>query len=226
MLNVKIKTKPITKLLNLIRIPFFYVGGGNFRITANIKNFDSVQFQGGLITIFIRYAFGNLTELIQMKVGAIEPQKEVKVDFKGHDIWGVLAQGHALFWVNVVDKTTKPIDLCDEKGETLQKQLDWEAPDDEKQLTPKPVYRCHIHTFHSLGFGELYSLIALLVNTIAFVTNIILVAIVNNEKLSALWNASVYTVPLSTIVTLSLMVIVALWLVFVYAIYDRYGLYK
>ena len=234
MLNVKIKTKPITKLLHFIRIPFFYVSGGNFRITAKIKNFDSAEFQGGAITILIRYAFGNLTELIQMRVDAIEPQKEVKVDFKGHDIWGVLAQGHALFWVYVVDKATKPIDLCDEKGKTLQRQPDTEASDDEKQLLPKIVYRYHVHTFHSLSFGELCSLIALMVNTFAFITNIVLVAIVNNEKLSGLWNAFVnytvpllnYTVPLFTIVALSLVIIVALWIVFVYYIYDRYGLYK
>jgi len=226
MLNVKIKTKPITKLLHYIRIPFFYVGGGHFRITAQIKNFDSVRFQGGVITILIRYAFGNLTERIQMNIGAIEPKKEVKLDFEGHDIWGVLAQGHCLFWANIIDNTNKPIDLCNEDGKPLEKQSEIEATEDGKQIVQKPVYRSHIHTFHSLGFGELCALLALGVNTLAFLTNIILFSIVNNEKLSVLWNTLVYTVPLSIIVILSFLVIAALYLVYVYVIYDRYGLYK
>ncbi len=225
MLNVRIKTKPITKLFHFIRIPFFYVSGGHFRISARIKNFDSAQFQGGAITIFIRYASGNLTELIQMRVDAIEPQQEVNVDFRGHDIWGVLAQGHALFWVYVDDKANKPIDLCDEEGKPLQKQLDTEAVNDKNQFV-KWVHRYHVHTFHSLGFGEFFSLLALLVNTLAFFTNIVLVAIVNNEKLSAIWNSSVYNIPLHTLVTITIPIIVTLWLVFVYLFYDCYGLYK
>ena len=133
------------------------------------------------------------------------------MDFEGHDIWGVLAQGHALFWAYVVDSAGKTIDLCDEKGGKLPKQLDWGS---------------HVHTFHSLGFGELCALLALLVNTIAFVANILLTSFVNIEKLSVLWNTVFYSIPVSTIVTLTFLAIVSLWLVFVYVLYDRYGLYR
>jgi hypothetical protein len=224
MLNISIKTKPITKLLHFLRVPFLYVGGSNFRISAKIKNFGSEQFQGGVITIFVKYAFGNLTELIEMGVEKIDPEKEVTVNFKGHDVWGVLAQGHALFWVYVVDKANKFVDLCDDNGKPLQRQMDMEAVDDERLL--KRVYRYHVHTFHSLGFGELCALIALFINTAAFITNIALVAMVNSEKLSVVWSTLIYSVPLSIIAILTIIVTVALWLVFVYVLYDRYGLYR
>jgi hypothetical protein len=102
--------------------------------------------------------------------------------------------------------------------------------DSEEQPSPKRGYRFHVHTFQSLGFGELLALMAPLVNTFAFVTNIVLIAIVNNETLSTLWNTLTkplfQKVPLSTLVTFSLVATPAVWLVIVYILYDCCGLYN
>lgn len=99
MLSVTVKTKPITKYFKFVRVLFFYVNGHNFKISAYVKNHDlTQQFQGGKLVLYVTYAFGTLMEKIEGKIGLIEPTKGVKVDFEGADVWGVLANGHALFW--------------------------------------------------------------------------------------------------------------------------------
>ena len=103
MLEIKVKTEPITRFLRFVRILFFYVGGSNFKISASVKNLSSQQFPSGNLLIIVTYAFGDLFELIPARVGSIEPNKEIEVDFQGHDNWGVLAQGHALFWATIVE---------------------------------------------------------------------------------------------------------------------------
>lgn len=172
MLHLKVKTNPITRFLKFIRIPFFYVNGSSFKISASIKNLDSQQFQGGKLQIIVTYAFGNLFESIPAQVGAIKPKDEAKVDFQGQDKWGVLAHGHALFWARVWDNKGNSVQLYDENSKQLAIQ--------------KQGY--HVHTFHSLTPGELYSLIALTVTSLAFVTNVILTIMINYDKLSAIFH--------------------------------------
>jgi len=127
---------------------------------------------------------------------------------------------------NIIDNANNLIDLCDEEGKSLQKQLYVETAINAKgQLLNIPVFRWHVHTFHSLSFGELCSLLALTVNTIAFIINLVLALIVNSEKLSGVWT-SVWNI-LSNPNVLGLLVgVVAFWLFFVYVLYDRYGLYE
>jgi hypothetical protein len=205
MLYVRLKTKPLTRILRFVRILFLYTSGCNFKISAYVKNLDSVQFQGGTLRILVTYAFGSLYERINGKVGLIEPESEVKVDFKGSDVWGVLANGHALFWVNVYDNTNTAIVLCNKKAKPLQKQ--------------KAGY--HLHAFHAMTFGELISLIALIVTSFAFITNIILMTFINRDKLSDVWNTLWYfREPLTVLVVIAGIV----WLVLVYVVYDRLGL--
>lgn len=219
MLYVRIRTKPITRFLRFIHIPFFYVGGSHFRISAYITNFEATQFQGGELDITVRYAFGSLAEFIIGKIGAIDPNKEVKADFEGNDTWGVLAQGHALFMVRVVDKARNPVNLCDENGKPLQGQLHMKGKYENGQLSKIPEYRYHVHTFHSLTAGELYSLIALTVNTVAFATNVVLTIIVNDKSI---WSYPV-TMSLPAIVTLIIWLAI-LWIFFANCLYDHYGL--
>ena len=205
MLSVTIKTKPITIFFRFIRILFFYVNGGNFKISAYVKNLDSSKFQGGKLIVQVRYAFGQLGESIEGKVGAIDPKKKVKVDFEGADKWGVLANGHALFWANVVDSNGHSVGLCCEDSKSLQKQ----------------ELGYHVHTFHALSLAEFYSLTALFVNSIAFIANIILTAYVNREKLSDIGKfLQNNSISIASFVVL----IVFLWVFFVYVLYDRYGL--
>ena len=172
MLHLKVKTNPITRFLRFIRIPFFYVNGSNFRISASVANLGFQQFQGGKLQIVVTYAFGNLVESIPAQVGEIKPKDELKVDFQGQDKWGVLAHGHALFWVTFYDNNGKPIQLYDEKSNPLAVQQNG----------------FHIHTFHALTPGELYSLIALTVTSIALITDVILTIIINLDKLLSVLN--------------------------------------
>jgi hypothetical protein len=205
MLYVTIRTKPITRFFRFIRVPFFYVSGGNFRISACVKNIDSTKFQGGKLSVNVISAFGQLKLLIEGRVKPIDPKKEVEVDFEGHDVFGVLANGHALFFANVLDNANTLFVLCDEKSKALQKQ----------------ELGYHVQTFHSLAVGEFFSLAALMVNSIAFIANIILITYVNREKLSDIWNIlQNYIVPIAFFAVL----IILLWIVFVYVLYDRYGL--
>jgi hypothetical protein len=204
MLYVKIKTKPITVFLRFIRILFFYVNGGNFRVSAYVKNLDSVKFQGGQLKILVTYAFGQLEEAIEGKIGVIEPGKVTKVDFEGADKWGVVANGHALFWANVVDNNGL-VTLCDENSRPLNKQPDG----------------YHVHTFHALSVAEFFTLTALLVNSLAFIANIILTSYINREKLTNAWSFLVIN---SAPIALLVLVLVVLWTALVYLFYDSYGL--
>jgi hypothetical protein len=171
MLQLKVKTTPITRFLKFIRIFFFYVNGSNFKISASVMNPSSQKFNGGNLKIVVTYAFGNLWEQIIAQIGPIEPKGEVKVNFQGQDKWGVLAQGHALFWASISDNSGNLVQLFDKQSRPLVRQ--------------EQGY--HVHTVHSLTPGELYSLIALTVTSIAFVTNVILTIIINYGKLLALF---------------------------------------
>lgn len=214
MLNVKIKTKPITIPFKVIRVPFMYVSGSHFKISALIKNLDSQTIQGGQLQITVSYAFGNFFERMTGYVNEIRPQQEVKVDFQGNVKWGVEANGHAIFFAVFFDSAGNEIVLCDERSHPLDRQR----------------LGYHVHTFHALTVGELYTLMALTVNSIAFITNILLTALANSAKLSEGWNSLlnyqlILAVPLATILNLAI-IAEALWLFFVYVLYDRYGLYK
>ena len=89
LLHVKIKTKPLTRLLRAIPFPS-YAHGHNFKISISVKNLGSQQFKGGTISIFVRYAFGNLTEQMNGTIPVINPSEEQMVDLKGRDKWGGL----------------------------------------------------------------------------------------------------------------------------------------
>jgi hypothetical protein len=230
MLNVKVKTKPITRFLHVGRVPFFYVGGGSFRVTARIKNFGSTPFQGGTLKIVIEYAFTKFQETIEARIGAIGAQNEIIVDAgKKGAILGVLSQGHAIFWAEVVDNANNPVDLCDEHGIMLTKQLMPVLTFTNGSWLKNAVYRCQVHSFHSLTAGELYTLMAIAVSTVVFLINVFLTIIVNFQKLAEAWNAFIsYTIPVSLfgIVAFIIFGAVFVWLFFVHYAYDRYGLYK
>lgn len=205
MLSVTLKTKPITVFFRFIRIAFFYVNGSHFKISAHVKNRESSKFQGGKLTVEVNYAFGQLSERIEGKIGTIEPQKEAIVDFEGRDKWGVLANGHALFFANVEDNNGKPIELCGENLQPLEQQ----------------PFGYHVHTFHALSVAEFFSLTALFVNSLAFIANIILTTYMNREKLSDIWNA---TQNYGVIIVSIPVFLILLWIVFVYVLYDHYCL--
>jgi len=220
MLNVSIKTKPITMPFKIIRVPFFYVSGSHFRISALITNLSSQTIQGGELHITISYAFGNFFERMIGYVGVIRPQEGVIVDFLGNVKWGVEANGHAIFLALFYDNTKNLIPLCDEKSRPLGLQVD-------RVRNPLGY---HVHTFHALTVGELYTLMALTVNSFAFIINIFMTALVNGEKLIENWNfflnyQLILAIPTTIILSLVIIAIV-LWLIFVYVLYDRYGLYK
>ena len=199
----------------VIRVPFMYVSGSHFKISASIKNLGPETIQKGELRIMVSYAFGNFYERMTGFVESIHPQEEVTVDFRGSVKWGVEANGHAIFLALFVDNTGKQIDICDEESRPIQLQFN---------SMGQPL-GYHVHTFHALTVGELYTLMALTVNSVAFITNIILIALVNSAKLSDTWN-SLLNYQLTQAILLTLIIAVVLWLVFVYVIYDHYGLYK
>ena len=168
-LHVKIRTKPLTRLLKVIPIPFLYVHGHNFKISITIKNFGPQRFNGGRIWIRVTYAFGNLNEEIEETVQSIDAHKERVVDSKEQDNLGVLANGHALFWAELSESQSGIVRLFDEKSKPLQLQ----------HLTvdgrTRNVYQ--VHSFYSLTRGEIYTLTALYVN-------VLLVILANWDKLA------------------------------------------
>jgi hypothetical protein len=230
MLNVKVKTKPITRFLHFGRVPFFYVGGGSFRVTARIKNFDSTTFQGGMLKIVIQYAFTSFLETIEARIGAIEAHKEITVELGNKGvILGVLSQGHAIFWAEVVNNASNSVDLCDANGTSLGKQLHEITTFANGSFSKSAVYRSQVHSFHSLTAGELYTLIAIEVSTFVFLINVFLTIIVNYQKLSEAWMAFIsYSIPVSLfgLVAFIFFCVVFAWLFFVHHVYDRYGLYR
>jgi len=160
-IQAKIKTKPITRLLKIIPVPFLYVQGHNFKISISIKNWGPVKFSGGKIVILVSYAFGNLFEKMDGMVPSIDANNEVIVDLNGKDKWGILAHGHALLLALLFDSQGNLIQLCNEKRQLLQIQSGG----------------YHVHSFYSLTRGEIYVLVALYVN-------VLMVILANYDKLA------------------------------------------
>ncbi len=172
-IHVTIITKPLTKFLKYIPIPAFlglYVCGHLFEISVFAENLGSQIFPGGNLNIFVTYAFGNLREVITGSAPTIRGGEKRQIDLKGRNKWGVLAQGHAIFRVELIDSAGNDVlPLYDKDGKPLQPQI-LIMHDKEGRSIPKGV--THVHTFYSLSRGELYTLIALLVNVVAFCINI------------------------------------------------------
>ncbi|MFX0210849.1 MAG: hypothetical protein ACFFDT_33025 [Candidatus Hodarchaeota archaeon] len=156
MFQVKIKTKAVTRFLKIIPIPFLYVNGGKFKVNARVKNFSSQPFQGGKLKLIVTYAMGRLPEWIIGNIGQIPVDGEIEVDFQGHETQGVLANGHALFWAELFDARNISNQLVNEKNQRLQKQ----------------ELGFHVHTFHALTPGELFTLIALSFNVFIFLVDL------------------------------------------------------
>jgi len=162
LVHVTIRTKPLTKFLKYIPIPSFtglYVCGHLFEISGSVENLGSQMFPGGHLNIVVRYAFGNLIEVMTGAVPAVSGGEKHPIDFKGRDKWGVLAQGHALFLAKLIDSVGKDVPFYDREARPLQAQ---------------PSGLTHIHSFYSLSRGELYTLIALLTSVVALCINIFL----------------------------------------------------
>jgi hypothetical protein len=133
----------------------------------------SQPFNGGTVNVFVTYAFGNLSEQMSGTVPlvAVNASGESLVDLKGRDKWGVLANGHALFWANLGDANGNFVPLYDEKSQLLQTQ--------KLEIQKQQINVYHIHTFYSLTRGELYTLIALYLN-------ILLAILLNRDSLMEL----------------------------------------
>ncbi len=58
MLQLIVKTKPLTVFFRFLRVLFFYVNGHDFLITVYAKNHSSNRFEGGDLIIHVKYAFG------------------------------------------------------------------------------------------------------------------------------------------------------------------------
>lgn len=162
LINVTIRTKPLTKFLRYIPIPALsglYACGHHFEISISVENLGSQMFPGGNLNILIRYAFGNLSEVIPGTVPAVSGGENRLIDLKGRDKWGVLAQGHALFLAKLRDSVGKDVPLYDSEAQPLQAQ---------------PGGYFHIHSIYSLSRGELHTLIALLVSAMALCINVFL----------------------------------------------------
>jgi len=174
---VTIKTKPITRLLRFIPVPFLHVHGHNFKISISVKNLGTQTFNGGAMSIFVQYAFGNLQEQIKGAIPSIDAKKECLIDLHGNDELGVLAHGHALFYANISDLQGNLIPLYDEKSQALQIQaIIITTYNENRQAVQRPIFVYQVHTFYSLTRGEIYTLIALY-------TNILLTILVNGDRI-------------------------------------------
>jgi hypothetical protein len=182
-----------------LRIPILYVGGRHFIISAKAENFGKAPFQGGNIKFVVTFAFGNLHIEINGKIGKIEAGKKGDVIFDRGTKFGVLSQGHALFWAVVTDLNNNAVQLSNDEGKPITQQQ----------------YGFHVHTFHSLTMGELYSLIALTVTSLAFITNIVLTILLNQQELGNFATNFFMNIP----ITLIIMAILAV-LLFAYFAYN------
>ncbi len=91
----------------------------------------------------------------------------------------------------------------------------------ENNYRNRTVDEYHVHTFHALSLAEFFALTAISINTLAFVTNIFLTAYVNRINLNDPLNfLQIYSIP----IILHVGFFVALWMLFVYKVYDHYGL--
>ena len=218
MLSVTIRTKPITRFIKirkeskLIHVPFIYVSGKQFKISVYVKNHGKTDFQGGTIKIYVRYTFGQFQETIKGKIGTIKPDKEVKVELEDYT-WGVLANGYVLFIAEIKDDYFNSIPLCDKKA--------------KKALEPWKELGYQVHSIHALALAEFFTLTALLVSILVFLSNTILTVILNLEKLSKYWtdNWNALQAYQRGLIIFAVIVCVGLWLVFVYGYYDYYGLH-
>lgn len=159
-LHVDVTTKPQTRLLKYLPVPFLYVHGNHFKISISIKNLGSAKFNGGEIRVLIKYAFGNLSEGLRVKIPAIDVDVTTELDLTGKNRWGVLAHGHTLILAEVFLPAGNTIQLYDKDGEQLAHQ--------------NGGY--HVQSFYSLSRGELFTLIALY-------TNILLAILLNYEEI-------------------------------------------
>jgi hypothetical protein len=158
MIHIDTFTKPLTKFLRYIPLPSsagLYVCGHEFEISGFVENFGNQTFSGGNLHIVIKYAFGNLHEEINTAVPMVNIGEKQPINLGQK--WGVLAQGHAIFLAKLTDSTGSIIPLYNKTGKQLPLQKD--------DYT-------HIYSFYSLSRGELYTLIALLINAVALLINI------------------------------------------------------
>lgn len=171
-IHVNVITKPLTRFFRYIPIPAFiglYVCGHLFKISATIKNLGPQAFPGGRLSILIRYAFGNLFEIMAVDVQSVQGGEESSLDFKGKDRWWVLAQGHAIFLGKLIETSTgNRVTLHDKNANPLQPQPV------KFPYTKTPQNAFHIHSIYSLTRGEFYTLIALLLSVLALFMDLIL----------------------------------------------------
>lgn len=183
LLHIKVRTEPCTRFAKL-RIPILYVGGRHFLISAKAENCDKTPFPGGDIIFTVTFALGNLKIQIPGTIGRVDAGKETEIVFTHGTKFGVLSQGHALFWAIVVDSSKKIRWLCDEDSKPLAIQ----------------EFGFHVHTFHSLTMGELYSLIALAVTSTVFITNTFLTYLTNKSDIDSFYNSFISNIPFTLII--------------------------
>jgi hypothetical protein len=209
-LNLVVKTKPTAVFFRFIRVIFFYVNGGHFLISVYAQNLDKhPRFEGGELRIHVKYAFGQLYEEIMGEIGPINPGETVKVKLEDSN-WGVVANGHALFLASVLDNDWNWVPLYDKDSKLLSLR--------ENPYRNRNFEEYHVHTFHAFSLAEFFSLTAVGINTLAFLINIILTAYINRVNLTN-QTLQVFTLP----ILLHAMFVGALWLLFVYVVYDHYG---
>lgn len=168
---VKIKTSPIYEIRgHYLAVPL-YVHGYHFQISISITNLGPTKFNGGAIFVHVFFAFGQFREEIHADVEPIDVGKTIEVNLKGQDKWGVLAQGHALFVVELGEKTSTTQSIltpCD-KIEFEQKIFGIQYKsipicNKDSKVLEKQENGYHIHSFYSLSRGESYTLTALYVS--------------------------------------------------------------
>jgi hypothetical protein len=164
---VKIKTNPIYEIHgHFINVPL-YVHGYHFRISISITNKGPARFNGGRLFVNVLFAFGEFGEKIEANVEPIDVGQTLEINLNGHDKWGVLAQGHALFLAELGEKasTTTQSVLIPHNGKAGQtyniKYKSIPICDKDSRVLDRQEKGYQVLSFYSLSRGESYTLIAL-----------------------------------------------------------------
>jgi len=155
MIAVQIKAESFFKI-PLLGVPRkkIFVTGGEYTLSARIKNFSTEDFHGGNFLVLVRWP-NKLTVKWQFGIGTLTPNEVTSVDY---GTTHVLDDSPALFLVKGTDVDGQAISFCDMSANRL-----------EPQPHEFDAGFVHIYTIIPKNAEELYQLWALIVAIISVV---------------------------------------------------------
>jgi len=154
-IGIEIKAESSFKM-PILRIPRrkTFVTGGEYKLSARIKNFDPEDFHGGTFLVLVRWP-NKLTVRWEFEIETLTPNEVISVDY---GVTHVLDDSPALFLVKGTDVNEQAISFCDMNANRLKPQ--------PREFDAGFV---HIYTIIPKNAEELYQLWAVIVAIISVV---------------------------------------------------------